>query len=165
MIASLTSMKQLVKNIRKSRVVLNLQATGKREAVYEMLSKASEKGLKIDPAAVTDIVLANEKTISSGLGYGVAFPHAEIEGLKEETIIFGTSPKGMLFHAIDKKPTHLVTLFLTPAGEYKDYLAHLSLLADLSHLTMYVVMILESPNEKVFRSRMIELLKKGGMRL
>lgn len=159
------ALKSLVASIKRSYVFLDIAAIDKPAAVQELIAKAVAKGLAVDPAATAAEVLANERSISSGLGYGVAFPHTELAGLKQEVLIFGTSKSGVAFNSVDKKPTHLIVLFLTPPDEDARYVEHLSLFANLSHMTMYVVMILESRTEKEFRTRAIELLKKRGMRL
>ncbi|MEK6794681.1 MAG: PTS sugar transporter subunit IIA [Spirochaetota bacterium] len=159
------ALKSLVASIKNSYVFLDIASTDKRATIHELISKAASQGLAVDPTATADEVFSNERSISSGLGYGVAFPHTDLENLKKEVLIFGTSKNGVAFDSVDKKPAHLIILFLTPRGADSRYVEHLSLFADLSHLTMYVVMILESRTEKEFKKRAIELLKKGGMRL
>jgi PTS system nitrogen regulatory IIA component len=74
---------------------------------------------------------AREQLGSTGVGEGVAIPHAKIPGLKKLVACFGRSIKGVPFDAIDAKPVHLIFVLLVPENSAG---AHLKALARISRL-------------------------------
>jgi mannitol/fructose-specific phosphotransferase system IIA component (Ntr-type) len=87
------------------------------------------------PAALKDQVLtalkAREDQVSTGIGSGVAIPHAFSDDLEEVTAIFGRSRVGIDFEAIDNAPVHFIILFIVPR---KDYQLHLRTLAAIAKM-------------------------------
>ncbi len=140
--------------VKKSYVFLNLRSKTKDEVISEMLIKAEESGLRINISAVLERIYKKEKILTSGLGYGVAFPHTATSEVSEETIIFGISKEGVDYNSIDKKPVYLLAMILNPSSETDVYLSHLSFLSKMSRLTMYVVLLIESKTEEEFKSQM-----------
>ena len=67
----------------------------------------------------------------SGVGSGVAIPHAFSEKLRHIIAVFGRSRQGINFDAIDDHPVHFVVLFLVPK---EDYDLHLQTLAAIARM-------------------------------
>lgn len=158
-------MDMILQHISNSYVFFDIEAGDRRTSIYELLEKANARGAGLDIETTAHAVLSNEKNLSSGLGYGVAFPHAHIANIKETTMIFGISKKGVDFFSRDSKPAHLIVLFLTPPDEKSEYIANLSTMAKMSHLTMYIVLLLESKSEQEFKEKLSSFLKDGLMPL
>lgn len=152
------AVKSIKKCIESSHVFLNLKSITKDEAISEMLIKAESNGLRINITEIMEAIYKKEKILTSGLGYGVAFPHTPTDEVKEETIIFGVSRNGIEYSSLDKKPVHLLIMFLTPTVSSEQYLSHLSMFTKISRLTMYVVLLIESKTEEEFKSKMITLI-------
>lgn len=74
---------------------------------------------------------AREEQVSTGIGGGVAIPHAFSDDLEEVVAIFGRSREGIDYHALDEKPVHLMILFIVPR---KDYPLHLRTLAAIAKM-------------------------------
>lgn len=72
-----------------------------------------------------------EEQVSTGIGYGVAIPHAFSEKLDEVVTVFGRSKAGIDFEALDNGPVHFVILFIVPK---KDYHLHLQTLAAIAKM-------------------------------
>jgi Kef-type K+ transport system membrane component KefB/mannitol/fructose-specific phosphotransferase system IIA component (Ntr-type) len=104
-----------------------LQAHDKRGAIVE-LSAALGRSAELDPKMIETAVLAREEIGTTGVGDGVAVPHARIEGLERPLLAFGISQRGIDFGAPDATPCKLVFLILTPKS---DSGAQLEILSDL----------------------------------
>ena len=87
------------------------------------------------PEAIQEKTYANliqrEEKISTGIGSGVAIPHAFSEDIEEMAVIFGRSKKGVDFEAVDNNPVYFIVLFIVPQ---KDYHQHLQTLAAIAKL-------------------------------
>jgi mannitol/fructose-specific phosphotransferase system IIA component (Ntr-type) len=80
---------------------------------------------------VLEALKTREEQVSTGVGYGVAIPHAFSEKLERVVAVFGRSQAGIDFEALDGKPVHFVILFLVPK---KDYHLHLQTLAAIAKM-------------------------------
>jgi mannitol/fructose-specific phosphotransferase system IIA component (Ntr-type) len=76
-------------------------------------------------------VLEREKLVTTGVGYGVAFPHAKTRSVRGIVIAFGRSKQGIDFDAMDKKPVQLFFLIAAPEDAIG---AHLNVMARLSYI-------------------------------
>lgn len=153
------SLKEVANIIENSYILLNLKATNKEEAISEMLIYAEAKGLKINIDKTINFMYKKEDIITSGLGYGVAFPHVRTSEVEEDKLIFAISKEGLNYYALDKKPVHLLAMFLTPIGKSEKYLNLLSILTKVSRLSMYTVLLLESNNEEEFKNKLLTMVK------
>ncbi|HPD56976.1 MAG TPA: PTS sugar transporter subunit IIA [Smithellaceae bacterium] len=107
----------------------NLQAKNKTEVLQELVKTVIDGGLKLDAAAVMEVLQQREKLGSTGIGDGVAIPHGKIPELEELVVAFGRSKEGISFDAIDGKPVNLFFLLLAPensAGQHLKALAKIS---------------------------------------
>jgi mannitol/fructose-specific phosphotransferase system IIA component (Ntr-type) len=104
-------------------IIPTLKATDKREVIQELVKavKTVYKPEKFQVKEVVDAVMEREKLGSTGLGAGVAVPHARAPGLKTVLGAFGRHPKGMDFNSLDGEPVHLIFLILSPASQPELY--------------------------------------------
>ena len=128
----------LTKYITKPCIVPVLQATTKADALKELTHLLFEKR-KFEGAGVAlEQILAREVTESTGIGRGIAVPHARITGMKQLSCAVGRIPQGLDFKAVDRKPTHLIFLICYPPAEQTTYLNFVAtvakLLSDANHL-------------------------------
>jgi mannitol/fructose-specific phosphotransferase system IIA component (Ntr-type) len=72
--------------------------------------------------------------MSTGIGYGIAIPHARIEGIERVYMAAGRIVKGIDFNAIDEQPVHLIFMMLSPANASSQYT---QLLSSLSRIMSY----------------------------
>jgi Kef-type K+ transport system membrane component KefB/mannitol/fructose-specific phosphotransferase system IIA component (Ntr-type) len=120
------------KLLRAGAIRLDLAASTRRDAIVELTSALAEKlGRAADAARFSGAVLAREETAGTGVGEGVAFPHAEVDGLTEPALAFGRSKDGLDFDSPDGEPARLVLLLLTPKADYE---GSLHLLAGMARL-------------------------------
>jgi Kef-type K+ transport system membrane component KefB len=114
-----------------SRLFLrDLKAGTRREAVEEMVQAAcAVSGL--DAQSIMASVWAREETLSTGIGHGVALPHARVKGLREPILAVGLCDGGIDFDAPDGQPAHVIFLILTPADDPR---AQLTIAAEIARL-------------------------------
>ncbi len=108
--------------------VRQLRATSRRGAIGELATALAE-GAGLQSEEVTRAVLAREQVMATGIGMGVAVPHARLEKLDQPLVGVGLSPIGIDFDAPDGIPAHLLCLILTPI---QDDGAQLEILADIA---------------------------------
>ncbi|MCH7878554.1 MAG: PTS sugar transporter subunit IIA [candidate division Zixibacteria bacterium] len=112
-------------------IEFDLNATSKEEALKELVELASRSQLVKDSDQLYKDVTDREALVTTGVGYGVAFPHAKTRATKGIVIAFGRSSAGIDFDAIDGKP---VTLFFLIAAPEDAIGAHLNVMARLSYM-------------------------------
>ncbi len=112
-----TAKKWRLQDILSSKLFLReLKATSRREVIRAMTTAACEvEGL--DAQDVEKAVWSREEALSTGLGNGVALPHARIDGLRESLVVVGVSRKGIDFDAPDGRPANVIFLVLTPSND------------------------------------------------
>lgn len=115
----------------KDVMIMDLQATDKKGAIDEMVQKMYDGGRISDIELYKEGILAREAQTSTGLGDGIAMPHAKNSAVKEATVLFAKSNKGVDYEALDGQPTYLFFMIAAPEGAND---THLQALAALSRL-------------------------------
>lgn len=115
----------------KDAMIMDLQATDKKGAIDEMVQKMYDVGRITDIATYKEGILAREAQTSTGLGDGIAMPHAKNKAVKEATVLFAKSNHGVDYEALDGQPTYLFFMIAAPEGAND---THLQALAALSRL-------------------------------
>jgi mannitol/fructose-specific phosphotransferase system IIA component (Ntr-type) len=114
---------KLTEMITRKAIIPSLKASDKQGAIQE-LAKAIKKAYAPDRFQVKEIVdavMERERLGSTGLGAGVAVPHARAEGIRAVLGAFGRHPKGIDFSALDGEPVHLVFLIVSPVSQPEEY--------------------------------------------
>jgi PTS system nitrogen regulatory IIA component len=102
-----------------------LRAADKQRAIAEVARRAAEAA-GLPPGDVTTALAAREALGSTGVGAGIAVPHARLEGLRETVCLFARLERPIDWGAIDRRPVDLVFLLLSPANGEADHLATLA---------------------------------------
>ena len=119
----------LSEQIISSCVVLDIKAKTREDVIEKLLDRLLEAGKSFDRTQVLDEILRREALGSTGVGYGVAIPHARVETVHEILVAFGRTRAGIDVDAIDKQPARLFFLVIGPkddAGEYLQTMARIS---------------------------------------
>ncbi|MBE0596116.1 MAG: cation:proton antiporter [Desulfuromonadales bacterium] len=104
---------------------------GDRETALREMAAAVAQPTGLDARVVAETILARERQMSTGLGHGVAVPHARLPDLESPFVAVGLSPAGIDFEAPDGLPAQIIFLILTPR---EDQGAQLEILAEISRL-------------------------------
>ena len=116
--------------ISQERIVASLHATSKKQALSELAVRAEEL-TGLPQRQIYEALLERERLGSTGIGNGIAIPHAKLPDLQHLIGIFARLPAPIDFDAIDEQPVDLIFLLLAPAGAGAD---HLKALARVSRL-------------------------------
>jgi len=114
----------------KETILTELQAQDKK-SVLEELTLPVAQITQANHKELVRVLIEREHLGSTGIGGGIGIPHGKLQSLSKLILGFGLSRRGANFDAIDKKPTHLFFLLLTPDGSAG---LHLRLLAQISKL-------------------------------
>ncbi|MHC5012208.1 MAG: PTS sugar transporter subunit IIA [Planctomycetota bacterium] len=109
--------------------VCDLSASTKDEVLAEMVDAVATADPVKDRDALLVAVQERERLLSTGIGLGIAIPHARIESVERFVVAVGRHATGIDFGSIDQKPVHIVVLIAGPQDAQKPYL---ELLAQLS---------------------------------
>lgn len=107
---------------------------GTKDSVIESMVKLIGRSPRVSkPDVFLADVLAREELVTTGVGYGVAFPHAKSSAIKGVVFAFGRTTGGVDFGALDGAPVRLVFLIAAPKGQEPSRV-YLNLMARLSFL-------------------------------
>ncbi len=116
--------------VKSEAVIGSLKASGKKQALQELSKKASEV-TGLEARLVFDNLLEREKLGTTGVGQGVAIPHARFSGLKKVCGLFARLEQAVDFDSLDDQPVDLVFVILAPEEAGAE---HLKALARVSRL-------------------------------
>jgi len=113
------------------RIVPEMQANERWSAIVELVELLVARG-KVKPED-RDLVLAalrqREETMSTGIGFGIAIPHASSDRVSEVVAAFGRSNKGIEFDSLDNAPVKYIVLFVVPKDQFQTHLRTLAAIA------------------------------------
>jgi len=119
--------------INKRLINLSLQAKGKKETLEELADLLARQRIIPDRERLVKVLLERESLGSTGVGNGIAIPHAKTDLAKKIIIAFGRSDKGIDFDSLDKKPVYLIFLIIAPEEAHETYLRVLARISRLLH--------------------------------
>ncbi len=138
----------ITKFISKSCIVPTIKARKKSDAIKELTHLLFEKKKMKTVGLALDQIMAREATESTGIGSGIAVPHARIPGMKNLACAVGRVPEGLDFVAIDHKPVYLVFLICYPPEQQTSYLNFVATVARLLGANNHLKACLEAETVK-----------------
>jgi PTS system nitrogen regulatory IIA component len=113
------------------QIIPDMKATERWSAIVELVDLLVERG-KIKPAdcdTVLAALRAREETMSTGIGFGIAIPHASSDRVNEVVAAFGRSSPGIEFDSLDNAPVKFIVLFVVPKDQFQTHLRTLAAIA------------------------------------
>ncbi len=113
------------------QIIPEMKATERWPAIVELIDLLVSLG-KIKPEDRESILASlkqREETMSTGIGFGIAIPHASSDRLDEVVAAFGRSTTGIEFDALDNAPVKFVVLFIVPKNQFQTHLRTLASIA------------------------------------
>ena len=114
-----------------SQIIPEMQSGERWQAIEEIVNQLVSAG-RI-PGQDKDAVLAalkqREETMSTGIGFGIAIPHASSDCVTEVVAGFGRSKGGIEFDSLDNQPVHFIVLFIVPRDQFQTHLRTLAAIA------------------------------------
>ncbi|HRF52667.1 MAG TPA: fructose PTS transporter subunit IIA, partial [Trichococcus flocculiformis] len=111
--------------------IMDLQGTTKEGVIDEMIAGLSTNGIINDAAVYKEGIMKRESQTSTGLGDGIAMPHAKNKAVIKPAVVFAKSAAGVDYASLDGQPAHLFFMIAAPEGANN---VHLEVLASLSRL-------------------------------
>ena len=120
---------QITDLLKPQSVLLNADPVTKSDAIYTLGELMEKGGNLIDKGEYLAAVFAREESGSTGLGDGIATPHAKSAGVKEASLAAMVVPHGVDFEALDGQPSRLFFMIAAPEGAADTHVEVLSQLA------------------------------------
>jgi nitrogen PTS system EIIA component len=116
---------RLAEHLSPSRI-LALEGCTKDDVLRELVTVAAAEADVGSHDGLLQAIFDREAILSTGIGLGIAVPHAKLGSVDDFVVTLGISRAGVDFGAIDEKPAHVVVLIAAPEGRQRDYLGLLA---------------------------------------
>lgn len=108
-----------------------LESRDKIGVIEELVSLLSDTKKVKNRKALLEAIIKREELESTGIGEGVAVPHARTDAVRDVAIAFGLSKEGVEFDSVDRKPANFVFLVVAPKEKDTEYIKLLASVARL----------------------------------
>ncbi len=117
--------------LSEDQILPDLKAEGRWEAISEIVELLVSSGriLPEDSDSVLESIQQREQTMSTGIGLGIAIPHASSDKVQDVVAGFGRSKKGIEFDSLDGQPVSFIVLFVVPKDQFQTHLRTLAAIA------------------------------------
>jgi len=117
--------------LSERQIVPELKSDERWGAIAELVQTMVDAGkiLPENQEAILASVRQREETMSTGIGLGIAIPHASSDRVSEVVAAFGRSAAGVEFDALDAQPVHFIVLFVVPKDQFQTHLRTLAAIA------------------------------------
>ncbi|GAC41600.1 PTS fructose transporter subunit IIABC [Paenibacillus popilliae] len=137
--------------LKQDTVILNLHSTGKEAVIDELIATLDEAGRLSDSKAFREAIMLRESHSTTGLGDGVAIPHAKTAAVKVPAICFGRSIEGVDYESLDEQPAHLFFMIAATDDAHDTHVETLSRLFTLLDEDMREAMLKAASVEQLLR--------------
>lgn len=114
-------------------IAMDVEATNKNGVIDELVNQLNQAGKLNDVEAYKEAIHQREGQSTTGIGEGIAIPHAKVAAVETPAIAFGKSKAGIDYQSLDMQPAHLFFMIAAPEGGAQ---THLDALAKLSGILM-----------------------------
>jgi fructose-specific phosphotransferase system IIA component len=123
----------LSKNLKKNNILIKAKSENRWDLIEEMLDLAIKNGFvkKDDRTSLKDALIDREKSMSTGIGRGIAIPHCTSEVIEDIVIILALCHPGIDFDSIDSQPVKIAIFLLVPKSKLKQ---HIKTLANIARI-------------------------------
>jgi PTS system fructose-specific IIC component len=124
-------MRKIQELILPDGIIMDLKSTEKISVIKELSQILIDKNIVTDPEEFYNAILKRENLESTGIGHGVAIPHARTKAVNNIVVLFGRSQVGVDFNSLDGQPAHLIFLIASPEDKKSEYIITLARLSKL----------------------------------
>ena len=113
------------------QIIPEMRATERWAAIVELIDLLVQKGRVrgVDRDSILAALRQREETMSTGIGFGIAIPHASSSCVNEVVAAFGRSSTGIEFDSLDNSPVRFIVLFVVPKDQFQVHLRTLAAIA------------------------------------
>ena len=152
----------LIDYINKDSIMIDVQETDKERLLSKMVERLDECKLLLNKNDAEHAIMAREQLMSTGVGNGIAIPHAKTDAVKNIVLSVATIKNGINYKSIDKKKVFAVFMLLAPTTSASENLKVLTAIAkilrDNPHFLEKLINV-EKPEE------IMELIAKEEMKI
>lgn len=132
-------------------IIMDLTAKNKDKVIEELAELFVKNDVVENKNEFITLIKKREEIESTGIGEGIAIPHARSNSVKELKIVFGRSKKGVDFKALDRRPVHLIFMIAAPIELRKPYLQAVAKIARFlkSKVLKEALLKSEAPDEVI----------------
>ncbi len=153
---------KLIDFIDERAIMLNVEETDKDRLLCSMIENMYKSNIVVDQQETEKAILAREQLMSTGVGNGIAIPHAKTDSVEGITISIATVPNGINYKSFDKKKVYILFMLLSPKDAASENLKVLTTIAKLLRSNQnFVDKLVSSQNPK----EIIEQIAKEEMKL
>lgn len=124
--------------------VVDLKATNKLDALEELCEVISASDKISNKEEFYQTIIEREKTMSTGIGIGIAIPHVKLASIKDFVIAIGRKKEGLDFDSLDNKPVYLIIMIGANDRQNTEYLQLLSKIASIMKNEAYKKQLISS---------------------
>ena len=117
--------------LTEDTIVLDLKARTKKEVIEELVDVLEKTGKLHNRQTFIESIFAREAQSTTGIGEGIAIPHAKTKAVRTPAVVFGRSKEGIDYDSLDGKRSHLFFMIAAPEGANNTHLEALSRLSTL----------------------------------
>ena len=138
--------------VNVNSVNADLKSLNKEDVFSEIVGALYENKMIKDKNTALNALLERENHGSTGIGNGVAVPHARLETLTEALVYVGISKQGIDFFSLDGKPARIIILLLAPVSDIGTSLKILANIARMINDRYFTNQLMQaSSNEELYR--------------
>jgi len=115
--------------LTQGSIIPTLTGSTKREIIEKLVGILQSEGIIKNAEAAVDAVMEREESMSTGMQYGIALPHARTDAVDKITVAVGLSKKGVDFQALDGEPSKIFVLILSPQSTDSPHIQFLANIA------------------------------------
>lgn len=134
--------------LKRDTVIMNLTASNKEAVIDELVEKLNGANRLNSKAEFKEAILKRESQSTTGIGEGIAIPHAKTKAVKQPAICFGRSVSGINYESLDGQPAHLFFMIAASEGANNTHLETLSRLSTLLMDEGFRKQLLEAKDEE-----------------
>jgi PTS system nitrogen regulatory IIA component len=138
-------------------ILLGLKSVEREEVLKEMAGFLKKRNRIMKEKDLYEKLTQREQLGSTAIGEGVAIPHCKMKGIKDPVVMLAVSTKGVNFHSLDGKPSHL---FFLVASSPDNPSLNLQILAAIAHLVRKANSLLKKILEAKNISEILEIIKE-----
>lgn len=133
--------------LKKETIILDLKSNSKPEVIDELVNKLNDAGRLNNKEDYKNAILAREEQFSTGIGDGIAIPHAKTSAVKTPALALGRSKAGIDYDSLDGNPAHIFFMIAASEGADNDHLETLSRLSTMLMKEDFKVKLIEANSE------------------
>ncbi|EEM94659.1 PTS fructose transporter subunit IIABC [Bacillus thuringiensis] len=133
--------------LKRDTVIMDLTASNKEAVIDELVEKLNGANRLNSKMEFKEAILKRESQSTTGIGEGIAIPHAKTKAVKQPSICFGRSVSGINYESLDGQPAHLFFMIAASEGANNTHLETLSRLSTLLMDEGFRKQLLEAKDE------------------